>query len=149
MNGPTPETQTYLAHLSRDHQHLRQELLRVASTLERLQDSEQLALAADQLAGLLDFLRRHFADEEEAGALVESRDYCPAVSAEVGRILAEHAELLRLLDRTVAQLRSHATLSAEYLEKIRRDFAQFCQRMEDHELAEKAVVARAFGAVPD
>ncbi len=149
MNGPTPEIQPYVTDLSRDHQMLRQLVRDVASLLEKVDDPQNRTIALQRLMALLEFLREHFAAEEEAGALVESRHYCPAVCPEVDRILAEHARLLEMLEQTLRKLQGLSQLADEVARAVRNDFELFRRKMEDHENAEKAVIARAFGAIPD
>lgn len=150
MNGPERETEIYLAHMGREHHGLRHLLLKASASMVELTRNPNLADAVkDQLVGLLDFLRDHFASEEEGGALVEARNYCPSVGAEVERIFAEHGDLLADVESMIDKLRRSRPLSAKIAADLLCDFERFRHRMERHEEAENAAVARAFGTLPE
>jgi hemerythrin-like domain-containing protein len=150
MDGLAREWEIYVSDMGRDHQGMRRRLSEVASALEQLAQSHSLAKSAvDQLTNLRNWLAEHFASEEQAGALLEARNYCPQVGMEVERIFAEHRQLLANLQAMLDTLQQSERHIGHGVTEICREFERFRTQMERHEEAENSVVARAFGQLPD
>jgi hypothetical protein len=145
---PTHECQTYVDHLLAEHRRLHT-LLRLARSAVLQSGGPDRDATTDDILRLLqrirDELMRHFAEEEAGGCLEEAVSRCPRLSAQAGRIQAEHPELLAELDAVIA----HAADCDQTVQSrlaFERHFDSLCERLHAHEAAENDLLRQGFGA---
>src|SRR5262245_26988435 len=91
------EERIYVEHLTAEHRRLDQLIHQTLGRLPEGEHSQSADWAAELLAGvwaIREELARHFTEEEAGGCLEEAVAHCPALSAEVSAVEAEHAKLL-------------------------------------------------------
>jgi hypothetical protein len=141
------DCRTYIDHLQAEHRRVRQ-MLRQAHAAIVWSGGPDRDVSPDDVVKALrrvrDDLEHHFAQEEAGGCMDEAVSRCPRLSAEVKRIEAEHPELLRELDRLIAQAMD-GNSSVENRLAIERGFDDLCRQLHAHEVAENAVLREGFG----
>lgn len=142
------ECQGILTHIHADHARIRTALQTIRRTL-RTAGSRGAACDSDTpvtdlLVSLLLRLRRHFAEEEEEGGLAEAVCQCPSLSSEVRVLVAEHADLLRHLERLVGRFREASVRRATPSDDECL-LQQFAEQLQAHEAAENRLLSLAFG----
>jgi len=133
---------------------LRAEHRRLHGVLRHLRNSLVNAVGPDEspsftevvrlLTSVRDELSRHFAQEEAGGCLDEAVSHCPTLSTEVGRMRAEHPELLMAVDRLIARARKMTPSPVNQCE-LQREFEDLLHRIRAHEKAESELLSQGFG----
>jgi hemerythrin len=142
------ECRCYVEHLIAEHRRVHRMLRLTRSAIVSAHGPDRDATADDIVAVLRrvrDELEHHFAQEEGGGCLDEAVSRCPALSAEARRIEAEHPELLRAVDRLIAQALdgNQSVVGRIALEGA---FDDLCRQLDAHEAAENALLRQGFGA---
>jgi hypothetical protein len=100
------------------------------------------------LQQIRDELAHHFTEEEASGSLDEVKARCPWLSGQVERVQAEHPDLLRGIDRLIAQ-----TLDGEQTVEDRlsfeRAFDELCENLYAHEVAEDDLLRQVVAIDPE
>lgn len=142
------ECRCYVEHLIAEHRRLHR-MLRLAQHAivaahgpDRDADKADVARILSQVRGEL---AHHFAEEEEGGCLDEAVSHCPSLSAEARRIEGEHPELLKDVDRLIADAMD-SDQSVENRIALERGFDGLCRQLNAHEAAENALLRKGFGA---
>jgi hemerythrin len=141
------EQNPYVEHLLAEHRRLHTMLRLARSAILQCGGPDRDATTADIVRVLQQVrseMAHHFADEEAGGCLEEAVSRCPRLSAQAERVQAEHPELLRQIDKLIAQ----ALDSRQSLENriaFEKEFDELCSLLHAHEAAENDLVRQGFG----
>lgn len=138
------ECRSYVNHLLLEHRRLHGLLrdARRALAADGLRKSP--TECADVLRRVRDELKSHFAEEEGGGCLAEAVSRCPALSAEVQTIEAQHPALLLRLERLLAEV-AECDSSAQCRVETLLAFDDLLRELRAHEAAENNILRRGFG----
>jgi hypothetical protein len=98
--------------------------------------------AAVMLTNLGDYLRQHFAHEEEGGYLEEAIAHLPRLGPRADELMQQHGPLLCRLAKLEQRL--HAARSAEAWQALTKEFSGLAEALAAHEEAENAIMDEAF-----
>ncbi|MCE9632428.1 MAG: hemerythrin domain-containing protein [Planctomycetia bacterium] len=134
-----------LGHILGQHRELHSQLLsmRAEFTNPDLPDAQRLGAVREMLAGLRDYLRTHFEQEERGGFMEESIARMPRLSSAVQKVMADHPGLLAELD-TLLETIGMRDISPETWAEATRGFAAFSDHLLVHERNENAVVQEGY-----
>jgi hypothetical protein len=133
-----------MGHLLAQHRELHDLLVEArAALVASAGGPTAAAMARRQLAGLREYLARHFAQEEEGGYLEESLARMPRLSRAVRDVLADHPGLLAELDGLLDRL-SAGDIGGEAWRQAGRDFEAFASHLLAHERNENAVLQEGY-----
>ena len=141
------ECNSYVGHLLAEHRRLHVMLRLARAAVLQSGGPDRDATTEDMLRTLRhvrEELAHHFAEEESGGCLEEAACRCPALSAQVRTIEAEHQSLLAELDALIQRCGS-CDQNAQQRMAFEDDFAKLCERLHQHEAAENDVLRRGFG----
>lgn len=142
------ECRCYVDHLIAEHKRLHRLLRGARSAIMPVDNSNGNATSSEMvkvLRGVREELQHHFTQEEAGGCLDEAVSRCPSLSAEAHRIEAEHPQLLKSIDRLIAQAQD-SSQSVEGRIAVAREFEELCAQLDAHEGAENAMLRKGFGA---
>lgn len=109
--------------------------------LERLKTTSDLPTLHLRLAELGELLGRHFAREEAPEGLHRAIDgSAPRLTSSVQRLFEEHREYLAELDELAEKARA---LAEGPTAEVRREVAELCDRLHEHEVSETLLLAGA------
>lgn len=137
----------YIDHLVAEHRRLHGVLRKVRSSLVYAVGPDEAPSFTEVvriIIGMRNELARHFAQEEAGGCLEEAVSHCPKLSAEAGRIEAEHPQLLAEADRLIAQARQLLPTSVNQV-ALQREFENLFCKIRTHEKSESELLRQAFG----
>ena len=144
MNGAN-QCGTYLQHIQAEHHRLNRVLAEIGRqfAIPSCEASAQAMLRGirEGLEGLLDELRRHFAEEEDGGCLDEAAAHCPSLGPRARDLVHEHPHLDRELEHLIAAMKTGEGDGKEWQYK----FETFASDLRAHERAENQVLQTAFG----
>jgi hypothetical protein len=141
------EPNPYVEHLRAEHRRLHAMLRQTRSIFLQSSSPDCDATTDDVVRVLLQVrseMTHHFDDEEAGGCLEEAVSRCPHLSGEVTRVQAEHPELLRQIDRLLAQAKDSCNTLVGRL-AFARDFDELCLLLHAHEAAENDILRQGFG----
>jgi hypothetical protein len=141
------EPNPFVEHLRAEHHRLHAMLRQTRSVFLQSGGPDRDATTADIVRVLRQVrseLAHHFEDEEAGGCLEEAASRCPRLSGEVNRVQAEHPELLRHIDRLIAQAQDSCDTLVGRL-AFARDFDELCKLLHAHEAAENDILRQGFG----
>jgi len=142
------ECRCYVEHLVAEHRRLHRMLRLAQHAILGAHGPDRDASQADILRILRqvrDELAHHFAEEEQGACLDEAVSHCPSLSTESRRIEAEHPELLKDVDRLIAEAQD-GDQSVESRIALERGFDELCRQLNAHEAAENSLLRKGFGA---
>ncbi len=137
MAVPDRTDPVILGHILAQHRELHGQIMAVREAF-----ATGPAAAREALATLRTHLAGHFAQEEGGGFLEESIARMPRLSAAAADVLREHPRLLAELDGVMARLEK--PLGSAGLDRVGRDFEDFCRHLLTHERNENAVVQTGY-----
>jgi hemerythrin len=141
MNG-YPKTHQSVEHLLAEHRRLHVMLRLARSAILHSGGPDRNGTPADVvrvLRQVRDAFAQHFADEETSNCLEEVTAHCPELSCQARRIQGEHSELLRDIDRLIAQALDSAQ-TVEDRVAIEKAFDDLCAQLYAHEAAENELL---------
>lgn len=100
-------------------------------------DSQARGLVQEHLDALYTCLVEHFAAEEEGGYFGEVLEAHPEFERRIGRLGAQHAELLEQLEAATVEAK------AEAMPQVRGTVGQLLDALRGHEAAERGLVQDA------
>jgi len=134
-----------LCHILGQHRDLHAQMLALRAVCEESSAPayERLGDLRTRLAGLREYLRHHFEQEECGGFMEESIARMPRLSTVVREVMADHPRLLAELDGLLERLPMR-DISGEAWTAVKRDFAVFTDHLLAHERNENAVVQEGY-----
>jgi hypothetical protein len=143
------EQNPYVNHILAEHRRLHALLRNTRSAILQCGSPDRDATTADIVRVLTNVrgeLAHHFAEEDAGGCLEEAVSRCPRLSAQAQRVQAEHPELLRQIDKLIAEvLDSRQTLENRIV--FEKEFDELCGLLHAHEAAENDLLRQGFGRV--
>jgi hypothetical protein len=138
----------YVKHLLAEHERLDHLIRRTLATFPNWEELDSTAWISRTIAGLKlirSALTHHFRDEEQGGCLEEAVARCPALSADVQAIEAEHPQLLAELDSLIRRCGASTTCTANEAEEVQIAVQALVNKLRTHEALENRIMERGFG----
>jgi hypothetical protein len=92
-------------------------------------------------------LAHHFAEEEAGNCFEEIAGHCTTLLAQARRIRTEHPELIRGIDKLIAQVADDRRTLEDRI-AIEREFDCLCEQLFEHEAAENDLLRQALASAP-
>lgn len=145
MYSPDRIDPVILGHILGQHRELHSQLLatRAAFADTKFPDARRLGAVRKMLAGLRDYLKNHFEQEERGGFMEESIARMPRLSSAAQKVMADHPGLLAELD-TLLETLGPRNICPEAWGEATRGFTAFTDHLLVHERNENAVVQEGY-----
>ncbi len=139
---------TLAERIDQDHRRLRSALAQLLAVLEEpIPDKNFLEWKLEFLARLRDFqhhLLVHFDLEEEGGFMDTVLRVAPQYARQVDRLLEEHAEIVKDLDRSIKLFKEADCPSSTRLLRVREGVRQLVTTHEAHESVEHELIQNVY-----
>ena len=138
----------YVQHMLAEHQRLDQQIRWTLATFPSWEDVDLTVWTPRMTEGLKRIrreLEHHFREEEQGGCLEEAVAQCPALSADVQAIEAEHPQLLAEVDSLIRRCGSYMTCTASVAKEVQIAVQALVHKLRTHETLENRIMQRGFG----
>jgi hypothetical protein len=142
----------FVDHILAEHRRLDRLIQRALRTFpgsDAANPPWQMRGIAERLCAIQTELAHHFRCEEQGGCLVEAVARCPPLAADVGRIEAQHDELLERLSELIDRCQTTRQASAWQCGCLEQEFRQIARELREHETLENRVMQRGFSVCLD
>ncbi|MBA4019958.1 MAG: hypothetical protein C0483_22560 [Pirellula sp.] len=110
--------------------------------------SGNVAEARRRMGDLRDLLRKHFDQEEAGGYLEEAIVLDPKTAPQAAQFQRQHHEFIEFLD-SMRDLANRSDLDCKSWKSLGDGLSRFATQLNAHEVAENAMLRRAFNEAPD
>lgn len=149
MNGGyrIHEVNPYYTQARSEHKELHAAIERIHATLDATRDVDASVRSIEKatvlIAVLRDRLAQHFEQEEQGGYLEEAVVRVPQLASQALQLQRQHAEFLQAAGAMLEHARSTEAAPLVWA-NLKTDYVLFAKKLNAHEAAENALLARAF-----